>query len=99
MSIEDLVAAEAEASDRDRDAPLKPGTVVSRGHSRSRTLQVRLNEREFDTLSALAEKRGLPISTVARDLLLGQLSAEGESPAAMIARMRTELDALAAVVS
>lgn len=97
--IEDLIAAEAKASEQHKDAPMRPGTKLTRGHGRSRTLQVRLNEEELQSLTALAEERGLPASTLARDLLLTHLSAEADSPQSVLARIRADLDALAATVA
>lgn len=43
---------------------------MTRGHDRARTLQIRLNEDELAALVAVAEDRGLPVSTGARQLLL-----------------------------
>ena len=43
MSISDLIATEAEAAERNPDAVIKPGSKVTRGHQRAKTLQVRLN--------------------------------------------------------
>jgi hypothetical protein len=47
---------------------------VTRGHFRAKTLQIRLSEDELAKLSALAQSRGLPVSTVARQLLLQTLA-------------------------
>jgi len=47
---------------------------VTRGHSRARVLQIRLNDDEMAKLETLAETRGLPTSTVARALLLQSLT-------------------------
>lgn len=99
MSISDLIATEAEASERNPDAAIKPGSKVTRGHQRARTLQVRLNAEEMDALALLAEQRGLPISTLARDLLLSQLAGSDTSAKALIAKIRAELDDLASRVA
>lgn len=99
MSISDLIAAEAEAAERNRDAGLKAGSKVTRGHQRAKTLQVRLNAEELEALKRLAERRGLPVSTLARDILLTQLVASDESAGALIARIRAELDDLASRVA
>lgn len=99
MNIEEFIATEAAASESNKDADLKPGTRTSRGHGRSKTLQVRLNDDEFEALGALASARGLPVSTLARDMLLGQLAAGDVSPQAMIARLRADLEALASTVA
>ena len=40
MPINDAIAAEVEAAERNRDADTKPGTKVWRGHQRSKTLRV-----------------------------------------------------------
>jgi hypothetical protein len=99
MSISDLIATEADAVERNPDAPIKPGSKVTRGHQRARTLQVRLNVEELDALSRLAEQRGLPVSTLARDLLLAQLADSDNSAKALIAKIRAELDDLATHVA
>lgn len=99
MSINDLLTSEAAASERNPDAPIKPGSRVTRGHSRANTLQVRLNDDELAALNSLAETRGIPISTLARHLLMGQVSAGETSARAHIARIRAELDALASSVA
>lgn len=76
-SIKDLIDAEAAASEQgeadqsDRDLP--EGTTVTRGRGRSRTLQVRLNQDEYAELEKLAKARDLPVSTVARSMLLSDL--------------------------
>lgn len=80
--IEQIIADEIEASEQaeadatvngGRHAHLPEGTVVTRGHGRSKTLQVRLNEDEYEALEHLAKVRELPVSTVARTLLLSHL--------------------------
>ena len=99
MSISDLIAAEAEAAERNRDAAITPGTKVTRGHQRAKTLQVRLNAGELDALTLLAEQRGLPVSTLARDLLLAQMPGTDTTAKALIAKIRAELDDLASRVA
>jgi len=99
MRIDELIAAESEAAERNPDAEFRPGTKVTRGHSRTRTLQVRLNNEEFAVLAAAAEQRGVPASTLARELLLSQLAEPASTPQAVIARMRADLDALASTVA
>lgn len=99
MSISDLIATEADAAERNPDAAIKPGSKVTRGHQRAKTLQVRLNVEELDALTRLAEQRGLPVSTLARDLLLSQLAGSDDSAKALIAKIRAELDDLATRVA
>jgi hypothetical protein len=72
----DEVAADAEAErGQDQDAPLPPHVKVSRpNRARSRVLQVRLNPDEFEAIERIAERRGLPASTVAREQLLAMVS-------------------------
>lgn len=72
------IADEAESAERtaDPDAPLPAHVKVSRpGRARSRVLQVRLNPEEMAALEAVAVRRGLPVSTVAREQIL-QLAEE-----------------------
>jgi len=99
MTISDLIAAEAAAAEQNPDAPIKAGSTITRGHSRAKTLQVRLNDNELAALATLAAARGIPVSTLARDLLLGQLGAADTSTKALIARIRAELDTLASSVA
>jgi len=73
--IDELLTAEAKAVEEveatsDPNAPLPAHAKVTRGHSRSRNLQVRFRDDEFDQLAAYARERGLPISTVVRMLVL-----------------------------
>jgi hypothetical protein len=59
-------------------ADVLDGVCVARGYERSKTLQIRLNEDELDQISALARDRALPVSTVARQLLLVSLRPQGD---------------------
>lgn len=78
-SIEERLAeigAEAEAGEEDQtDQPIPAHVKVSRpGHARSKVLQVRLNPEEMAALEALAERRELPVSTVAREQIMRLLA-------------------------
>ena len=75
--LKDLLDAEgaaAEAAEAEQESPVRTDVKVTRGHDRAKTLQVRLNEEELGELAALAKERGLPVSTVARQLLLQSLA-------------------------
>lgn len=75
--LKKLIDAEAKASEAgevDQSSPTRAGVKVTRGHDRAKTLQIRLNHEELGELTALAETRGLPVSTVARQLLLQALN-------------------------
>ena len=65
----DTKGAAAETAEADQESPLRTDVKVTRGHHRAKTLQIRLNEEELRELVALAADRGLPVSTVARQLL------------------------------
>lgn len=93
--LERTLAEDGLAAEDNKDAPIRPDTRVSRGHGRSRTLQVRLNDEEYVALEELATRRGLPISTLVRSLLLPLLTSEQDEPGEVIERMRQELDLLA----
>lgn len=77
-------ADEIEAAERttDPDAPLPANVKVSQpGRARSKVLQVRLNPDELAELEAIAERRGLPVSTVAREQILRLVAEDtGEEP-------------------
>ena len=73
--IDDLLAAEAKAVEvaegtSDPHVPLPDHVKVTRGHPRARNLQVRFRDDEFVELTAYADQRGLPVSTVVRMLVL-----------------------------
>jgi hypothetical protein len=86
--IEDLLAREAEAAEAaeassDPNAPLPAHVKVTRGTARSRNLQVRFRDDEFDELAAYAEQRGLPVSTVVRMLVLQAIAPADDLKAAL----------------
>lgn len=85
--IEDLIAAEATAAEEaelttDLNAPLPAHVKVTRGHPREKNLQVRFREDEFYELTAYAEHRGLPVSTVVRSLVLQAIAPADDLKAA-----------------
>ena len=82
--LEQLLQAEgdaAEAAERSEALRSPEQVKVTRGHERSKVLQVRLNENEYERLSAYADSLGLPISTAARSLILGSLTDESAAEA------------------
>lgn len=89
-----LLDAEGAASETGKDAPLRPGTTLTRGHGRTKTLQVRLNDDEYAALSALAVTRNVPVSTLVRSLILPVITPGSDTPAVRIERLRRELDLL-----
>jgi hypothetical protein len=70
--IADLIAAEVAAAEESDsiDQSLPSNVRVSRGHDRSRVLQVRLNEDEYRLIEKLASENLIPVSTYARSILL-----------------------------
>ena len=96
--IEELLAKEAEAAEAaeariDPNAPLPEHVKVTRGTARSKNLQVRFREDEFEELTAYAEQRGLPVSTVVRLLVL-QAIAPGDDLKAALDKLETDLAAV-----
>ncbi|MEN2737836.1 hypothetical protein ABCS02_08605 [Microbacterium sp. X-17] len=74
--ISDLLASEVEAAEQasaDPATPLPKGVRVTRGHDRTRVLQVRLSEEEYAAVSERADAHHVPASTLARDVLLRNL--------------------------
>jgi len=70
LLAEEATAVEEAEKFSDPEAPLPDHVTVTRGHPRSRNLQVRFREDEFAELAAYAQDRGLPVSTVVRSLVL-----------------------------
>lgn len=71
------VADEAEAGEADQtERPIPEHVKVTRGNPRSKVLQVRLNPDEMAALEAIADRRELPVSTVAREQLLRLIAAD-----------------------
>ncbi|HTH89881.1 hypothetical protein [Mycobacterium sp.] len=69
----EIEAAEVDETDR----PIPAHVNVSRpNRARSKVLQVRLNPEEFAAIEAIADRRGLPASTVARERLLSLIADE-----------------------
>ena len=71
----------------DPDAPLPAHVKVSQpGHARSKVLQIRLNPEEMTALETIAKRRGLPVSTVAREHILRLLADDdkGSGPLAQL---------------
>ncbi|HEY6819250.1 MAG TPA: hypothetical protein VI196_07700 [Mycobacterium sp.] len=64
-----IIEKEIAAIEADRDAPFD-GSKISRGNGRSKVLQVRLNPEELAELERVADQRGLPTSTVAREAII-----------------------------
>ncbi|MCG5433480.1 hypothetical protein LV457_14455 [Mycobacterium sp. MYCO198283] len=95
------VAADAAAGEDDQtDRPLPEHVTVSRpNRARSKVLQVRLNPEELEALERVAERRGLPVSTVAREQLL-RLVAEERVPSAAddLTGLVTTLTSVAALI-
>jgi hypothetical protein len=82
----EIEAAEADQTDR----PLPPHVKVSRpGRARSKVLQVRLNPDEFEALERIADRRQLPVSTIARGQLLELIAAD--EPAGNLSLLRVAL--------
>lgn len=93
----DRIGAEAEAAEADQtDRPIPPHVKVSRpNRARSKVLQVRLNPEEFDALERIAERRELPVSTIAREGLLELINEESSlDPAAQIAAAADKIRSL-----
>lgn len=71
--LSDLIQSEvaaAEAAEADTDANVPSSVRATRGHGRSKVLQVRLNEDELRLIEKLAEEQRIPASTFARAVLL-----------------------------
>lgn len=76
--ISDLIDAEVRAAEAEPDSggtSLPASVKVTRGHDRSRVLQVRLNADEYRLLAKHAEEAMIPVSTFARAVLLKSIGA------------------------
>jgi hypothetical protein len=80
--ILDEAAAQAEASEYDVDVEIPAHVKVTRGGPRTKVLQVRLNDDELAALEVLADSRGLPASTVVREMILNAINPDSTQLAA-----------------
>jgi hypothetical protein len=83
--ILDEAAADAEAIKGDLDVVIPAHVKITHGGPRTKVLQVRLNDNELVALEALAAERGLPASTVVREMILNALN---PAPAQIAAKRR-----------
>lgn len=74
QDLVDLLEQESVASERNPDAPMRPGTVVSRRGRASRIYSIRLSENEIDALESAATRTGVPASTLARSWIVERLA-------------------------
>jgi hypothetical protein len=77
----------------DDHAPLPAGIAVTRATVGARALRTRVNGDELEQLERLAKARELPVSTLARSLVLAALAHASDAVAA-ITRMDADLAAL-----
>ncbi|SDC05355.1 hypothetical protein GA0111570_11625 [Raineyella antarctica] len=88
----------AEVVERDLETAMPPGNRPRRESRWDKTLQVRLPVEAWEAVVAEAEKRGLPVSTLAGELLIAQLATLDSSTPGVIARIRADLDTLSSRV-
>lgn len=67
-----IVDIEAEGSEASRDMDIRPDARPSQP-GRASVLSVRLAHDELDALTAQAKQRGIPVSTMARSLIIEAL--------------------------
>lgn len=98
-TIGERIAEEARAiedAEIDQGSPIPPHVKITRGTSRARVLQVRLNDDEYTALERIAALRDLPVSTIARERLL-DLIADADD-ARPVARLRAAVARLESLV-
>lgn len=74
--VERLLKEEAEYAEAHKDEPLRGGTSIVRGGQKSKVYTLRLTESEYARLEIVAEKVGLPPSTLVRTWIAERLAAE-----------------------
>ncbi len=87
-TVDALLAAEARAVEEaeavvPQDTPLPDNVHVTRGLARTKNLQVRFRDDEFQELVTYAEQRNLPVSTVVRTLVLQAIAPAGDLKSAL----------------
>lgn len=91
------VGEEAEAESGEVARPLPSHAKVSRpNRARSRVLQVRLNPEEMEAVEAIAARRGVPVSTVAREQLLQLIEQDRQSAEVSLSAIAQTLSRAAA---
>lgn len=98
MQFSDDSAVATDAVERDHEAAIPPGNRPRRESRWDKTLQVRLPVEAWEAVVAEAEKRGLPVTTLAGELLIAQMATLDTSTPGVIARIRADLDTLASRV-
>lgn len=97
--IEEVLAAEAKAAEdaeatNDPSTPLPATSKVTRGHPRARNLQVRFRDEEYDALVAYAERRGLPVSTVVRTIVLQAIAPPADGLKSALDKLEADVAAV-----
>lgn len=96
-NVDELLAAEAHAVEEaeltNPNEPLPEHVKVVRGHPRTKNLQVRFRDDEFDELMAYAQQLGLPASTVVRSLVLRAITPADDLKSALD-KLETDLAAV-----
>jgi len=86
-NLDALLAAEAEHAENHKDAPIKPGTRISRpGGARAKVLSVRLTEAEAAALEAAADRAGSTPSALVRDWITDRLISDDATDPRELAR-------------
>lgn len=80
MSVKDLINQETVASEASRERESPDGIKPVR-KNRGTVLSVRLGPEEFDDLTSQADTLGIPVSTLARALIVRGMRESGESTA------------------
>jgi hypothetical protein len=92
----DLVRQEALSAEQNPDAPVQPGTKITRpGRARSTVYSVRLAPDEVAAINQAADAAGVSASTLVRGWVLQGLAAQqDETPAAIVAQLAHDVDRL-----
>lgn len=75
-TLDEKLARIADEAYEHRNDPIPADAKVTRGHDRTRTLPVKLDDDEYTQFEQLAERRRPPMSTLARSHLLEALARE-----------------------
>ena len=74
--LTELLRSEAENAEKNKDAPTRTETTVTRPGGRAKVYSIRLSEDEVTAIEVAAERAGVPASALVRSWIIERLAAD-----------------------